>query len=67
MSGISASDVQEIPNLKHTWEFILDVVNFRLFKKIFLTAFQGHKKPLSHHEDVIGAEIEKPADRNQRA
>ena len=22
-------------------------------------AFQGRKKPLSHHEDVIGAEIEK--------
>ena len=29
------------------------------FQKIFSTAFQGQKKPLSHHEDVIGAEIEK--------
>ena len=34
-------------------------VNFRFFKKTFSTAFQGQKKPLSHHEDVIGAEIEK--------
>jgi len=32
---------------------------FGFFQKIFLTAFQGQKKPLSHHEDVIGAEIEK--------
>ena len=29
------------------------------FQKIFSTTFQGQRKPLSHHEDVIGAEIEK--------
>ena len=32
---------------------------FEIFQKIFPTAFQEQKKPLSHHEDVIGAEIEK--------
>ena len=39
--------------------FDLNEPNLDFFKKIFLTAFQGQKKPLSHHEDVIGAEIEK--------
>jgi len=29
------------------------------FQKIFSTTFQGQRKPLSHHGDVIGAEIEK--------
>ena len=29
------------------------------FKKIFSTTFQGQRKPLSHHGDVIGAETEK--------
>ena len=29
------------------------------FQKFFLTAFQGQIKPLSHHGDVIGTEIEK--------
>ncbi len=43
--------------------FDLNEPNLDFFKNIFLTAFQGQKKPLSHHEDVIGAEIEKkPAD-----
>ena len=32
---------------------------FEIFQKIFLTTFQEQKKPLSHHRDVIGAEIEK--------
>ena len=43
------------------WEIFFDLnkPNFDFFKKIFLTAFQGQKKPLSHHEDVIAAEIEK--------
>ena len=40
--------------------FDLNEPNFDFFKKIFLTAFQGRKKPLSHHEDVIGAEYKKP-------
>jgi len=31
----------------------------RFFKKIFSTTFQEQKNPLSHHKDVIGAEIEK--------
>ena len=44
------------------WEIFFDLneLNLDFFKKIFLTAFQGQKKPLSHHEDVIGAEIESP-------
>ena len=29
------------------------------FKKIFSTTFQGQRKPLSHHGDVIGAETKK--------
>ena len=29
------------------------------FQKIFSTTFQGQRKPLSHHGDVIGAETEK--------
>ena len=29
------------------------------FKKNFSTTFQGQRKPLSHHGDVIGAETEK--------
>ena len=29
------------------------------FQKNFSTTFQEQKKPLSHHKDVIGAEIEK--------
>ena len=29
------------------------------FKKIFSTTFQGQRKPLSHHGDVIGAEYKK--------
>lgn len=32
---------------------------FEIFQKNFSTTFQEQKKPLSHHEDVIGAEIEK--------
>jgi len=32
---------------------------FEIFQKIFSTTFQEQKKPLSHHKDVIGAEIEK--------
>ena len=40
----------------------------KFFQKNFSDRLSGTKKPLSHHEDVIGAEIEKkPADRNQRA
>jgi len=42
------------------WEIFFDLnePNLDFFKNIFLTAFQG-QKTLSHHEDVIGAEIEK--------
>jgi len=52
--------VRFVPSLTN-WEIFFDFgkVNFRFFKKIFSTAFQGRKKPLSHHKDVIGAEIEK--------
>ena len=39
--------------------FDLYEVFLRFFKKIFSTTFQEQKKPLSHHGDVIGAEIEK--------
>ena len=39
--------------------FRFERTKFGFFQKIFPTAFQGQKKPLSHHEDVIGAEIEK--------
>ena len=39
--------------------FDLYEVFLRFFKKIFSTTFQEQKKPLSHHKDVIGAEIEK--------
>ena len=39
--------------------FDLYEVFLRFFKKIFSTTFQEQKKPLSHHRDVIGAEIEK--------
>ena len=39
--------------------FDLNEPNLDFFKKFFLTAFRGQKKPLSHHEDVIAAEIEK--------
>ena len=30
-----------------------------IFSKNFFDRLSGTKKPLSHHEDVIGAEIEK--------
>ena len=38
--------------------FDLNEPNLDFFKKFFSPLFRG-KKPLSHHEDVIGAEIEK--------
>ena len=52
--------VRFLPSLTN-WEIFFDLnePNLDFFKKIFLTAFQGQKTPLSHHEDVIGAEIEK--------
>ena len=52
-----------LPSLTN-WEIFFDLneVFLKFFKKIFLTAFQGQKKPISHDRDVIGAEIKKPAD-----
>ena len=32
---------------------------FEIFQKTFFDHLSGIKKPLSHHRDVIGAEIEK--------
>lgn len=52
--------VRFLPSLTN-WEIFFDLyeVFLRFFKKIFSTTFQEQKKPLSHHKDVIGAEIEK--------
>ena len=41
--------------------FRFERTKFEFSQKNFLTAFLKQKKPLSHHEDVIGAEIEKGA------
>ena len=39
--------------------FRFERTKFGFFQKNFSDSLSGTKKPLSHHEDVIGAEIEK--------
>ena len=39
--------------------FRFERTKFGFFQKNFSDRLSGTKKPLSHHEDVIGAEIEK--------
>ena len=52
--------VREVLPSITNWEIFFDLyeVFLRFFKKNFSTTFQEQKKPLSHHKDVIGAEIE---------
>ena len=52
--------VRFLPSLTN-WEIFFDLyeVFFEIFQKTFFDHLSGIKKPLSHHRDVIGAEIEK--------